>query len=158
MNDSVDIPEEQPRRSADASPQRRARVLALQVLYEVDLTGHKWPASLRAHAASIRAPQRIESMAEDYVQGVLGTLAELDGLIAKFAPMWPVSQLTVVDRNLLRLGLFEIRPDSATPPKVAINETVELAKQFGGDHSPRFINGVLGAALEASRSGEAREH
>ncbi len=125
-------------------------MLALQVLYEVDLTGHAWRTSLQAHGASVQASPKVMALAEEYVKGVLGSLEDLDAFIAKYAPMWPVAQLTVVDRNLLRLGLYEVRPGSTTPPKVAINEAVELAKQFGGEQSPRFVNGVLGAALEAS--------
>ena len=137
------------------SAHRRARVLALQVLYELDLTGHAWRESVSAHAASVQAPPRVVTLAEEYVGGVLDALQELDKLIAQYAPMWPVAQLSAVDRNLLRLGLFEIRLASSTPPKVAVNEAVELAKQYGGDQSPRFINGVLGAALEA---GQSRNH
>lgn len=74
---------------------------------------------------------------------------ELDTIIKKYAPDWPVDQLAIIDRNILRLALFEIGcHDSDTPPKVVINEAVELAKTFGGDSSPRFVNGVLGSALD----------
>ena len=73
----------------------------------------------------------------------------LNDLIAQYAPEWPVDQLAIVDRNILRLALFEIGcSDSDTPPKVVINEAVELAKVFGSDSSPRFVNGVLGSALD----------
>ena len=128
--------------------------MALQVLYEVDLTGHDWRVSLRGHAASVHAPERVVALAEEYVGGVLDALDTLDALIVKHAPAWPVALLSAVDRNMLRLGLFEVRSGSSTPPKVAINEAVELAKQFGGEQSSRFINGVLGAALEAREQAE----
>jgi N utilization substance protein B len=79
---------------------------------------------------------------------VLGTVSHIDDMISINAPMWPVSQLSPVDRNVLRLALFELEPGSEVPPKVAINEAIELAKQFGGAASSRFVNGVLGAALK----------
>jgi transcription antitermination protein NusB len=159
MNDSAPIPSGGGRSPGDGSPQRRARVLALQVLYERDLTGHEWQPSLHQHAASVQAPPRVVALAEEYVTGVLDAMGDLDGLIAKYAPMWPVAQLSAVDRNLLRLGLYEIRLGSSTPPKVAINEAVELAKQYGGEQSPRFINGVLGAALDAGKqAGQPRRN
>ena len=83
------------------------------------------------------------------VSGVVKYRSELDQLIHKYAPEWPVNQLAVVDRNVLRLALFELGCQQAnTPPKVVINEAVELAKAFGSDSSPRFINGVLGSALD----------
>ena len=73
----------------------------------------------------------------------------LNALIAQHAPAWPVNQLAIIDRNILRLALFEIGSKQAdTPPKVVLNEAVELAKTFGSDSSPRFVNGVLGSALE----------
>ncbi len=73
---------------------------------------------------------------------------ELNRLIGKYAPEWPVEQLAIVDRNILRMALFELgATEATTPPKVVINEAVELAKLFGSDSSPRFVNGVLGSAL-----------
>ncbi|MEX2598258.1 MAG: transcription antitermination factor NusB [Dehalococcoidia bacterium] len=157
MTESAATPGGGPRRQRDGSPQRRARVLALQVLYETDMTGHDWRASLREHAASVQASDRVVALAEEYVNGVLEGMPELDAAITKHAPMWPVAQLTTVDRNLLRLGLYEIRSGSPTPPKVAINEAVELAKMFGGDQSSRFINGVLGSAVEAGAQSDIPE-
>ena len=84
------------------------------------------------------------------VSGVVLHRTALDAIITAYAPEWPVDQLAIVDRNVLRLALFEIgSKDADTPPKVVINEAVELAKRFGGDTSPRFVNGVLGSALAA---------
>ena len=128
--------------------QRRGRVLALQVLFEVDLTGHPWEQSLGAHAAAVQAPKAVVAFAQAKVEGVLQAIEEIDEVIRLHAPAWPVSQLSAVDRNILRIALHELAPGSATPPKVAINEAVELAKEFGGEGSSRFVNGVLGAAFE----------
>ncbi len=83
------------------------------------------------------------------IAGVLANQADLDALIARYAPEWPVDKLAVIDRNILRLALFEmVSPDSDAPPKVVINEAVELAKTFGSDSSSRFVNGVLGTAMQ----------
>jgi N utilization substance protein B len=136
------------------SPQRRARILALQVLYEVDLTVHEWQGSLIEHASAVGASAAVVELAEAWVAGVLRGQEAIDGVIAEHAPLWPIDQLSVVDRNILRLALYELRPGSSTPPKVAINEAVELAKEFGGEASSRFINGVLGSALEAAASAQ----
>ena len=130
-------------------PQRRGRVLALQVLFEVDLTGHPWQDSVKAHAEAVHAPANVLKFAEACLDGVLGSLDEIDHRIEEHAPMWPVAQLSAVDRNVLRIALHELRADSTTPTKVVINEAVELAKDFGGEGSSRFINGVLGAVVDA---------
>ena len=125
--------------------QHTARVLALQVLYEVDMTGHVWQRSLRAHAD---ASTRVIPFAAKMVFGVLGSLDKLDGLIRTHAPSFPVAQLTPIDRTIRRLALFELLPGTTVPPKVAINEAIELAKVFGGEGSLRFVNGVLGGTLK----------
>lgn len=80
------------------------------------------------------------------VSGVIQNKERLDLTIQKLAPAWPVEQIPAIDRNILRLALFEILLDNKVPIKVAINEAVELAKTFGGDTSPKFVNGVLGSA------------
>jgi N utilization substance protein B len=127
--------------------QHRARILALQVLYEVDMSDHDWQVSLATHAEATEASDRVIAMASSIVDGVFTSLESVDELIVKYAPMWPLAQLSPVDRNVLRLALFEMMPGSDVPPKVVINEAVELAKEFGGAASSRFVNGVLGAAL-----------
>lgn len=149
MND-LEAPTAPPRnRQRPLGPQRRGRVLALQVLYEVDLTGHDWRESLQAHAEAVHASPQVIAFAEACLSGVLDDGLELDESIATHAPAWPLAQLAVVDRNVLRVALYELRAGSNVPPKVAINEAVELAKEFGGETSGRFVNGVLGSALEA---------
>ena len=136
---------------------RKARALALQILFEVDSV---------EHTADVALPRRLEAMREEdegasraafppegetfvkiLVRGVLDNRDELDGLISKFAPEYPVDQLAIVDRNVLRLAFYELKHMGDVPVKVAINEAVELAKLYGSDSAPRFINGVLGAFL-----------
>jgi N utilization substance protein B len=136
--------------------QHRARVLALQVLYEIDVSRHDWRSSLATHAEATEATDHVIEMATTVVEGVLASMSHIDELISINAPMWPVDQLSPVDRNVLRLAIFELLPGSDIPPKVAINEAVELAKEFGGAASSRFVNGVLGTALEGLDSTSAR--
>jgi N utilization substance protein B len=128
--------------------QHTARALALQVLYEVDITSHIWQRSLRAHADATDASERVVRFAAKIVAGVLGSLDKLDELIKTHAPSFPVDQLAPIDRSILRLALYELLPGTIVPPRVAIDEGVELAKRFGSAGSPRFVNGVLGGALK----------
>lgn len=122
---------------------RKSRAVALQVLYEIDSVGHK-PEDVIQHslAQEILTEENVEFVKE-LVSGVLDNKKEIDSNIKKFAPTWPIAQISVIDRNILRLAIFELLFDNKTPIKVAINEAVELAKYFGSDSSPRFINGVL---------------
>ncbi|MGD8812993.1 MAG: transcription antitermination factor NusB [Anaerolineales bacterium] len=128
---------------------RRARGLALQVLYEIDSVNHKPEEVLARH---IRENGNLSQDSQEFLRRiVLGTIqytAVLDQLIAGCAPEWPVKQLAVVDRNILRLAIWEFAASNETPLKVAINEAVELAKLYGSDSTPRFVNGVLGTLAE----------
>ena len=132
---------------------RKGRTLALQVLYEVDLTGHGWQRAVELQAANTGASQAAVTFAEGCIEGVMGHREALDRLIERFAPAWPLSQLSAVDRNILRLALYELRFAATEPPKAVINEAVELAKTFGGETSPRFVNGVLGSAFAEEPGG-----
>ncbi len=85
---------------------------------------------------------------EGLVQGVLDHIEEINAYIVKFATEWPLDQITIVDRNILRLGIYELVFDANIPAKVAINEAIEIAKTFGGDSSGKFVNGVLGAIMK----------
>ncbi len=124
----------------------KARAVALKALYEIDLTGHPPAAVLETRLAEEPLEPRLAAFARRLVQGVLPMRPWLDEYIARHAPEWPVEQLPVVDRNILRLALWEMTLDpEGTPAKVVINEAVELAKTFGGASSPRFVNGVLGS-------------
>jgi len=128
-----------------AGIRRQARIAALQALYELDCTKHKVEEALARLRAGETLAQEALSFSEELVKGVLQNKSELDALIKKFAPAFPPEQMSIIDRNILRLAIFEILFDDKTPFKVAINEAVELAKEFGGDSSPRLINGVLGS-------------
>lgn len=121
----------------------------MQALYEVDTSTHTVDASLATHIDSRCLPAVVETYARELVEGVFGNLEQIDDLISTYAPSWPVNQLAAVDRNVLRVAIFEIISGGDTPPKVAVNEAVELAKGFGSESSPKFINGVLGSVLIA---------
>ncbi len=128
---------------------RRARALALQALYEADLTDHS-PESVMARHLEETPQLTAEGAAffQDLVRGVRFHAPALDVWIARCAPEWPVEELAVIDRNILRLCMWEFAVSAKTPMKVAINEAVELAKHFGSDSAPRFVNGVLGTLAE----------
>ena len=125
---------------------RKARVLALQTLYESDCAGHDPALILRRLIEDRHLSDEAITFAQGLVNGVLENKIKLDAMIQSHAPSFPVAQLSAIDRNILRLAIFELLAYSREVPlKVAINEAVELAKTFGSDSSPRFINGVLGA-------------
>jgi N utilization substance protein B len=124
---------------------RKARVIALQVLYEVDSVGHDMERAFAPFLADGKLNGENADFARQLVSGVLQNRDEIDKHIKKFATAWPLEQIPVVDRNILRLAIFEILLDNSVPIKVAINEAVELAKLFGSDNSPKFVNGVLGS-------------
>jgi N utilization substance protein B len=128
-----------------AGIRRQARIAALQALYELDCTKHKVEETSARLRAGETLAQEALSFSGKLVKGVLQHKSELDALIKKFAPAFPVEQLAIIDRNILRLAIFEILFNDKTPFKVAINEAIELAKEFGSDASPRLINGVLGS-------------
>ncbi len=128
---------------------RRLRNLIIQALYEIDTVDHP-PQEVIA-----RYLEENDNLSDEgseflkcFVEGILSVTPELDNVIATFAPEWPVDQLAVLDRNILRMALWEIVLYDETPLKVAINEAVELAKRFGSDSSARFVNGVLGTLAD----------
>ena len=124
---------------------REARVLALQALYEIDSVGHEAEEVITHLLADEELSEENAAFVRELVNGVIQNRAKIDRNIKNFAPGWPVEQISVVDRNILRLAIFEILLNNKVPVKVAINEAVELAKTFGGDSSSRFVNGVLGS-------------
>jgi len=123
---------------------RRARIATLQALFEVDLAHHDPDASLMARIKSANLPDAGTRFCRALFHGVLEHQDALDEIIHRIAPEWPVEQMAPVDRNVLRMAAYELLSGGDTPPKVAINEAVELAKTFGSDSSSRFVNGVLG--------------
>ncbi len=128
-----------------ANARRKARATALQALYEIDCAGHEPERALPHLLDEGRLSEENASFVRELVEGVIQNKEKIDHNIRSFAPAWPVEQIPVVDRNILRLAIFEILFDNKAPVKVAINEAVELAKIFGSDNSSRFVNGVLGS-------------
>jgi len=124
-----------------------ARIVALQALFEMDCVGHQSAAALEQRLAEVPLPEQGIQFARELVQGVTADITQLDRLIERYAPEWPVEQIAIIDRNILRIAIYEVLECDGTPLKVAINEAVELAKQFGSDSSGRFVNGVLGSLV-----------
>jgi N utilization substance protein B len=122
-----------------------SRIIVLQTLYE-------WDFRPEANVDRL-ATQNVENFNEPVddefihriIHGVMNQVVELDGVIARVAPEWPVEQVASIDKTILRISIYELRSETETPPRVIINEAVELAKSFGGDNSSKFINGVLGS-------------
>ena len=123
----------------------RARILALQALYEVDSVARPPEAAIVRLLAEAGLPEEIGEFSRSLVAGTIENVKEIDRNIKKYALAYPVEQLAIIDRNILRLAIFEILFDNKVPVKVAVNEAVELAKAFGGGSSAKFINGVLGS-------------
>ncbi len=126
---------------------RKARALALQALYEIDSAGHEVEGVVRHILANGGLFDENVAFAQELVGGVIQNKEMIDQNIRNFAPAWPMEQIALVDRNILRLAIFEIMLDNKVPVKVAVNEAVELAKRFGSDNSSKFINGVLGSVV-----------
>ena len=126
-----------------------SRSIVMQSLYEWDFFGKK-PEDLKKivekNIKEFGPGLENQSFIWQLITGVVSHLQEIDKVIEKAAPEWPVNQITIVDRNVLRIGLYELLygKKEEVPPKVAINEAIELAKTFGGESSGKFINGVLG--------------
>ena len=128
-----------------AGGRRKARSIALQALYEIDSVQHDPEETLKNLREELKLSEETFKFASELVNGVVRYREKLDAQIHRYAPAWPIEQIAFIDRNILRLAIFEILIDNKIPVKVAINEAVELAKNFGGDSSSKFINGVLGA-------------
>ena len=142
------------------------RTIALQTLYEIDFL------NLDKNTIEKESPQILKrniqefgptlgekaELAKTLVDEIIKHLPEINEQIKKYAPQWPFEQITLIDRNILRIGIFEMLFSNETPPKVAINEAVEVAKAFGGTASSKFINGVLGAIYEdLKKEGKVKE-
>ncbi len=129
-------------------PRQRARMLALQALFEIDSVQHDPQEVVQRRLRTHPLPPAATRLMQDLVFGVLKRRQDLDRIIAQHAPEWPVEQLAIVDRNILRMAIWELtEPEIDTPVRVVINEAVELAKLFGSDSTPRFVNGVLGSVV-----------
>jgi N utilization substance protein B len=136
-----------------ASNRHLGRIIALQTLYEQELRQEAGDKGFSLKAVLERNIQRYQDMISDVafirqlVTGVSKLAAQLDATLQPVAPEWPIDQIARMDRIVLRIGLYELENEADVPPKVVINEAVELAKAFGGDNSSKFINGVLGTLL-----------
>ena len=131
---------------------RRARATVLQVLYELDfMDEHQAIPALEARFEERPLPDAAEKFARTLASGVQTYRTYLDSVISNLAPEWPLDQIAAVDRNVLRMAVYELMFEPDIPPKVAINEAVELAKMFGSESSPRFVNGVLGSLVSRDR-------
>jgi len=136
-----------------ASNRHLGRIIALQTLYEQDFRRSAGDAAVSLEAILARNINRYEGTVEDkdfverLVRGVDEKAAELDAALQPIAPEWPIDQIARMDRVVLRMGLYELLHEPDVPPKVVINEAVELAKAFGSENSSKFVNGVLGTAL-----------
>src|SRR4030065_1619529 len=126
-------------------PRSRARSIGVQALYEIDITGHPRALVIEERLSETPLEDNLSDFARKIVFGIHPLIYELDQLIAKHAPEWPLDKVATIDRNIMRIALWEIAVSNQTPLKVAINEAVELGKIYGSDSTPRFVNGVLGS-------------
>ena len=121
----------------------KARELALKFLYQIDITKESFSQALEDFWQKHRARKPVKEFTTQLIQGTLANLAQIDSLISKYAQNWQLKRMAVIDRNILRLGCFELLFLEDVPPKVSINEAVELAKKYGDVESSKFVNGIL---------------
>ena len=127
---------------------RRARRLTLEILYEFDIAEHPALEILERRLEEQPMERTAADFAYRIIGGIVGYQDKMDSIISRYAPEWPLDQMAVIDRNILRIAIYEFLVDGETPVKVAINEAVELAKTYGSDSAPRFVNGVLGTLAD----------
>ncbi len=126
---------------------RHARITVLQALYEIDMTDHPPGPVFQQRVEENDLPRGALVFARRLLFGVLRYRDKIDPFIQEYASEWPLDQMACIDRNILRMAIYEFAVDGRTPVRVAIDEAVELAKEFGSDSSPRFVNGVLGSLV-----------
>jgi N utilization substance protein B len=142
---------------ADALAGRsRARAVAVQALYELDATSHDLATVIRRRLEADQTAEDVATYASHLVQGVTEHRDDIDSRITAAAPQWPLAQMDRVDKSILRLAIFEMLFETGLSPRIAINEAVELAKLFGHESSPRFVNGVLGTIERQRRAAGPR--
>lgn len=146
-----------------ASNRHLGRIVALQTLYEQDFrlecadSGFNLDEVLKRNIARYSQTIDDQTFVEVLVHGVGSKQIELDNILRPIAPEWPIDQIARMDRIVLRIGLYELLHEEGIPPKVVINEAVELAKAFGGDNSSKFINGVLGTVLRQQEEAKSAD-
>jgi N utilization substance protein B len=126
-----------------AGARRKARAVILQALYEIDSVDHHTEQVTNNLIAANNLSADNEAFVRQSIDGIIRHRQQLDKHIKRFAPSWPINQLSAIDRNILRFAIFELLVDNKEPISITINEAVELAKKFGSDNSARFVNGVL---------------
>jgi transcription antitermination protein NusB len=129
----------------------KARTLAMQALYEIDSAAREPESVVERLLESNKISEENAAFVRELVTGAVKHQKEIDGQVKKFAPAWPLEQMAMVDRNILRLAIFEILYDNKVPVKVAVSEAIELAKSFGSESSPKFVNGVLGSVSSLAK-------
>jgi transcription antitermination protein NusB len=128
-------------------PRRKARIAVLQTLYEIDCSSHNVDDVLNRSLEEKISTEDTATFARELINGIIPRKASIDTILQRFAPLFPLDQIATIDRNILRIATFEIVFSCIAPVKAVINEAVELAKSFGGETSPKFINGVLGSLI-----------
>ena len=126
------------------------RIVAMQTLYEHDFREGSDLEEIKSRNIGEYSDKVDDKFIIDIVDGVLREKKKIDQIIQKSAPEWPIDQISIIDKNILRISIYELVISKDVPPKVSINEAVELGKQFGGENSSKFINGVLGTVHESS--------
>ena len=139
-------------KSAVKTDRRVARALILQILYEVDVTNHNLPETLTYHINEAELKRAQKRFIRQIVFGTLKYKSEIDQAIQEVATEWPLDQLPPVDRNILRMAFYELNYQTKRAHQIVINEAIELARLYGSDSSPRFINGVLGTLVKGQLS------
>lgn len=124
---------------------RQAREHALQVLFQIDMTGESPELVFETHWRGIDITEESRTFAEDLVRGTVAAAERIDDLIRAGSENWRLERMATVDRNVIRLAIYELLHEKETPAAVAINEAIEIAKRFGGEDSAQFVNGVLDA-------------
>ncbi len=121
----------------------KAREYALQMLYQVDVSQGQWQQIIEEFLVQATVPEDVKAFAKRLVEGTLTRLEEIDRLVSSHADNWQLNRMAVVDRNILRMGTYELLYVEDVPPKVSLNESVDLAKRFGDEESGKFVNGIL---------------
>jgi len=132
----------------------KARAVALSLLYQIEITKVDFHQALQDYSENYPQKQEVIDFFSLLVEGVVTNASSIDALIKKHVKNWGIKRMAAVDRNILRMGCFELLFSEDIPPKVAINEAIELAKRFGDIDSPRFVNGILDKIYKIERNEE----
>ena len=130
---------------------RAARELALKFLYQAEFNSNSSDSELNSFCERANVSEEIQDFTQTLIKNIFFHKKEVDGLLKKISANWVPDRMAMIDKNILRLGICELLFDSTTPPKVVINEAVEIAKKFGTEESPDFINGILDKVYKDSK-------